>query len=75
MGLVAARLNVLQSLEDRGLGEKVVLDVAEAQAEIVQMLQDLLQSQLSQFTAGTAQTLSFPGLAVVLDELGLDVFS
>lgn len=56
MCFVTARLDVLQGLKDRSLGEKVVLDVAQAQSKVVQMFQDLLQSQLSQFTAATAKT-------------------
>lgn len=34
----------------------VVLGVAQTQSEVVHVLQDLFQGQLSQFTARTAQT-------------------
>lgn len=34
----------------------VVLSVAQTQSEVVHVLQDLFQGQLSQFTARTAQT-------------------
>lgn len=33
-----------------------VFGVAQAQSQVVQMFQDLFQSELSQFTAGTAET-------------------
>ncbi len=34
----------------------VVLGVAQAQSQVVHVLQDLFQGQLSQFTAGTTET-------------------
>lgn len=74
MGLITACLDVLQSLKYRSLSEEVVLGVAQTQSEVVHVLQDLFQGQLSQFTARTAQTLSLAGLVVVLDQLGLYVF-
>lgn len=38
------------------VGLTVVLGVAQAQPQVVQVLQDLLQGQLGQFTAGAAET-------------------
>lgn len=59
----------------RGMVHTVLFGIGQVETQVVQVLEDLLQSQLGQLAAGAPQALPLAGEAVVLDEQGLDVLS